>query len=65
MPVFVPMISANYLRSKNCRDEFLEFYAGAQGSGTTELILPVLIVGSNVLDDTQSDDEIFKICKEL
>lgn len=64
-PVFVPVVSSHYLRSKNCREEFLEFYSGAKEVGVTELILPVLIVGSDVLDQTQNDDEIFKICREL
>lgn len=62
--VFIPILSANYLKSKNCRDEFNTFYSTASKMGVTELILPVLLNRAPTLFTEDSKDEIVQVVLE-
>lgn len=63
--VFIPLLSANYLRSENCRAEFLRFHSAAKSLGVTELILPVLLFSAPTIFNDTSDDEIVAIARDL
>jgi hypothetical protein len=45
-PVFIPLLSANYLDSVPCRDEFLAFHARAEVLGVADLLIPILVFRS-------------------
>ncbi|MFI7586778.1 toll/interleukin-1 receptor domain-containing protein [Spongisporangium articulatum] len=55
--VFLPIVTANYLRRPHCREEFLDFIAKAQVMGVTELLLPIVPFSSAVIS-VDSQDEI-------
>lgn len=63
--VFIPVLSANYLKSKNCRDEFNKFSSAASKMGVTELILPVLLNRAPYIFNVDSKDEIVQEVLEL
>lgn len=63
--VFIPVLSANYLKSKNCRDEFNKFSSAASKMGVTELILPVLLNRAPYIFNVDSKDEIVQGVLEL
>lgn len=56
--VFIPILSANYLKSDNCRKEFTMFHSTASNMGVSELILPVLLFRASNIFNTDSNDEI-------
>lgn len=58
--IFIPLLSANYVASQSCRDEFLAFYNKAQVLGVTELLLPVLLFQSPIFH-VDSDDEVIAL----
>ncbi|MEE1618133.1 toll/interleukin-1 receptor domain-containing protein [Brachybacterium sp. J153] len=60
--IFMPFLSANYLRRPNCRKEFTQFYQGAKSLGVTELIMPVMLFGGQGFFSTESTDSIAAIC---
>lgn len=59
--VFIPILSANYLKSENCRKEFNTFYSAASEMGVTELILPVFLNRAPTLFSEGSNDEIVQV----
>ena len=54
--VFIPLLSANYLDSDACREEFLAFHSKAEVLGVTELLLPILLFRSSLFGDGTTDD---------
>ncbi|MEV5001073.1 toll/interleukin-1 receptor domain-containing protein [Nocardioides sp. LML1-1-1.1] len=62
--VFIPLLSANYLDSQSCREEFLAFHSKAETLGVTELLLPILLFGSPLFDEGTTD-EVAQIAESL
>jgi len=62
--VFMPLLSASYLESEHCRDEFLTFYSQSSVLGVTNLVLPILLFQSSLFEPG-TDDEIAKIAESL
>lgn len=60
---FVPVISPSYLRSPICREEFNEFWNGAQSSGLTQLLLPVLWI--DVAPRTAEEGAVWDIVSKI
>lgn len=56
--VFIPLISANYFKSENCRDELTKFHAAAQRLQVNELLLPVTLYPADTLHDMENDDPL-------
>ncbi|WP_169923719.1 toll/interleukin-1 receptor domain-containing protein [Propionicimonas paludicola] len=62
--VFIPLLSAAYLDSPNCRMEFNRFYSNARTLGVTELLLPVLVLKAPVVFHDDSPDQIVRVSAE-
>lgn len=58
--VFIPLLSASYLDSDNCRMEFNRFQANATALGVKELLLPVLIVDAPAIFNESSTDDVVR-----
>lgn len=58
--VFIPLLSAAYLDSKNCRMEFNKFQANATALGVKELLLPVLLLNAPSIFNENSTDDVVK-----
>jgi len=56
--IFIPMLSASYLDSPNCRLEFNRFQATAKDLGVQELLLPVLVLDAPAIFNSSSTDDI-------
>lgn len=54
--VFIPLLSANYLDSAACREEFLAFHSKAEVLGVTELLLPILLFKSSLFSEGTTDE---------
>src|ERR1700677_931814 len=53
---FIPIVTPRYLKSENCRDEFLEFRRRMRGLGRTGLVFPVHYVS---VDGMIADETVF------
>jgi hypothetical protein len=53
--VLLPVVTATYLRSPVCREEFLAFQAKADAVGATGLVLPVVLVTSRTVRPDSPD----------
>lgn len=63
--VFIPVISMNYFyESGACREELTAFYAKANELGLTQLILPLIVLGHELITG-QSDDANIRIIEKL
>lgn len=62
--VFIPFVSANYLSSEPCRDEFMAFQAQAQRLRLEQLILPVIPLGTPMISN-DSDDDIARFTESV
>src|SRR6184192_1630714 len=63
--VFIPVISMNYFyESAACREELTAFYAKANELGLTQLILPLIALGHDLITG-QSDDANIRIIEKL
>lgn len=62
--VFIPLLSANYLDSSACREEFLAFHSKAETLGVTELLLPILLFSSPLFAEGATD-EVAQIAEAL
>ncbi|HML51712.1 MAG TPA: toll/interleukin-1 receptor domain-containing protein [Propionicimonas sp.] len=62
--IFIPLLSAAYLDSPNCRAEFNRFYSNAQTLGVTELLLPVLVLKAPGVFHDASPDEIVSVSSQ-
>lgn len=58
--VFIPLLSASYLDSDNCRMEFNRFQASATALGVKELILPVLLLDAPAIFNQNSTDDVVR-----
>lgn len=56
--VFIPLLSASYLDSNNCRMEFNKFQSNASDIGVKELLLPVLLLDSPAIFNEESTDDV-------
>ncbi|MER7418015.1 TIR domain-containing protein [Micromonospora peucetia] len=55
---FIPVITPLYLRSRECRREFVEFSAKANSIGANELVMPILYSETPAVADEHTDDDI-------
>jgi len=58
--VFIPLLSASYLDSNNCRMEFNKFQANSSAIGVKELLLPVLLINSPAIFHENSTDDVVR-----
>lgn len=58
--VFIPLLSAAYLDSQNCRMEFNRFQANASSLGVNELLLPVLLINAPAIFNENSTDDVVR-----
>lgn len=58
--VFIPLLSARYLDSDNCRMEFNRFQANAGVLGLTELLLPILLIDAPAIFNQNSTDDVVR-----
>jgi hypothetical protein len=58
--VFIPLLSAAYLDSDNCRMEFNKFQANATALGVKELLLPVLLLNAPAIFNENSTDDVVR-----
>lgn len=58
--VFIPLLSANYLDSINCRSEFNKFQSSATALGVNELLLPVLVINATEIFNESSLDDVVR-----
>ncbi len=58
--VFIPLLSASYLDSENCRMEFNRFQANATALGVKELLLPVLLLNAPAIFNENSTDDVVR-----
>ncbi|BDZ48642.1 hypothetical protein GCM10025867_08830 [Frondihabitans sucicola] len=58
--VFIPLLSASYLDSDNCRLEFNRFQSKATDLGVRELLLPILVLDAPAIFNDQSTDDIVR-----
>lgn len=56
--VFIPVITMRYFNSPACREELLAFYNNAQRLGVTELILPIILSGSQKIRSDSPREEV-------
>lgn len=56
--VFIPLLSAAYLDSDNCRMEFNKFQQNATALGVKELLLPVLLLNAPAIFNENSTDDV-------
>jgi TIR domain len=62
--LFVPIITMRYFNSGACREEFSAFFSAADRKGVSDLILPVILSGSDRITSENSDD-LIRIVAEL
>ncbi|WP_410632728.1 toll/interleukin-1 receptor domain-containing protein [Amycolatopsis sp. cmx-4-83] len=63
--VFIPVVTMNYFyRSSACREELTAFYAKAKELGLTQLILPMIVLGRELITES-SDDANIRIIEKL
>lgn len=62
--LFIPIITMRYFNSDPCRDELSAFHSAAQQRGVTDLILPIILAGSDRITSEHSD-ELVQIISEL
>lgn len=62
---FIPVITPLYLRSNECRREFLEFSGKARNLGSIDLLLPILYSDTPAVSDSSNDDEIVRLVRDI
>jgi len=60
VPFFIPIITPKYVRSQECRREFIAFSSSAKSRGLDKLLLPILYIPVPGLDEN-SDDELLAL----
>jgi hypothetical protein len=58
--VFIPLLSASYLDSENCRMEFNRFQTTATALGVKELLLPVVLLNAPAIFNENSTDDVVR-----
>lgn len=64
-PLFIPFLTANYLKSEVCRQEFFDFHTKAVGVGASDLMLPVIPINSAIFEGGDEDDDVVRIARSL
>lgn len=59
-PFFIPIITPKFVRSEECRKEFIAFSSAAKSRGLDKLLLPILYIPVPGLRD-DSDDELLAL----
>jgi TIR domain-containing protein len=62
--LFVPIITMRYFNSTPCREELSAFHSAAAQNGVPDLILPIILAGSNQITSENSDD-LVRVVAEL
>lgn len=63
--IFIPLLSAHYLDSQACRDEFNRFYLAARSVDVPQLILPILILDAPAIFFPTSPDDLVRTAVEI
>jgi TIR domain-containing protein len=61
---FVPIVTPLYLRSEECRREFVEFAGRVASVGARDLLMPILYVDTPQVSDRGNDDEIARLVRD-
>lgn len=61
--LFIPIITMRYFKSAICREELQAFLAAARQQGVTELVLPIVLAGSQNLTDENEDDLVRQVAE--
>jgi hypothetical protein len=61
---FIPVITMRFFESEICREEFMTFYENARQLGVTDLIMPIVLAGSDLIRDNHPE-EIVRIVESL
>jgi TIR domain-containing protein len=62
---FIAIITPLYLRSEQCRREFIEFVGRATSVDARELVLPILYVDTPEVADESTTDEVARIVRQI
>ncbi|GIF75295.1 hypothetical protein Asi02nite_48130 [Asanoa siamensis] len=62
---FVPLITPLYLRSEQCRREFVEFVGRASSANARELVLPIIYAETPAVTDPDTQDEVARIVQQI
>jgi hypothetical protein len=62
--LFIPIVTPLYLRSEECRREFVEFAGRAASADAMELLLPILYADTPAISDEENDDEVPALIRE-
>lgn len=62
--LFMPIITMRYFNSSACREELAAFHSAAAQKGVSDLILPIILAGSNQINSNNSDD-LVRVVAEL
>lgn len=61
---FIPVVTPRYLKSPECRSEFLKFAGHAKSLGQEELLLPIHYMDVPALTEGESEDEVVQTIKK-
>jgi hypothetical protein len=62
--LFIPVVTMRYFNSDPCRDEFSAFHSAATQRGVSDLILPIILAGSDQIT-SEHPDELVRAVAEL
>lgn len=54
--LFIPVVTMRYFNRESCRDEFSAFHAAAVQRGVPDLILPIILAGSEYITPDHNDE---------
>jgi hypothetical protein len=60
VPFFIPIITPKFVKSEECRKEFITFSGLAKGRGLDKLLLPILFIPVTEISE-DSDDELMAL----
>lgn len=56
--VFIPVITMRYFASSACVDELTAFYSNAEQLGVTELLMPIVLAGEDLIESDDPREEV-------
>lgn len=56
--IFIPMVTMRYFDSEACSEELLTFHSNARQLGVTQLILPVVVLGAEMIRPDDPREEV-------
>jgi hypothetical protein len=62
---FIPLITPLYMRSEQCRREFIEFVGKATRANARELVLPILYAETPTIADADTQDEVARLVRQI